>query len=161
MAQDVREDTTNIIIVGPFVAIADAVTPITGHLLSSADTVTLVKHSTSTATDISANTFNHIAQGYYALYLSTAHCDTSGRADILIVDSSQYLPVWKELAVLSDDAWLAKYSDTIGSILTDTVEIGTRVASLDTAIQSIKDDTASILTDTIAICSRVVPYLCM
>jgi hypothetical protein len=109
--QELRANTQIRVKIGPVVAVGDGFTPVTSLDLSTADEAELLKHDSTSVTDISGATFAAItsADGYYNLTLTTSHTDTEGLLDILINDDSLCLPIRHRLMVLSEAAWDSKY----------------------------------------------------
>lgn len=139
--QVVKADTQVKIVLGPVLAIADGITPVTTLNLGTADEAELMKHDASSVTDISGATFAAITgmDGYYNLTLTTSHTDTEGLATIGINDDSLCLPVKKELMVANSTFYDAAYGT--GGLLTE-VEVG---LLLDTTIDTVNSQTEFVL----------------
>jgi len=109
--QELRQGTQVKVRIGPAMAIADGVTPVTTLDVSTADQAELLKHNGVATVDISAATFAAITgvDGWYDLTLTTSHTDTLGQCDIVIQDASLNLPLFKSFMVLTQFEWDRKY----------------------------------------------------
>ena len=102
-----QANTETIVIVGPFVDVADGFTPETGVTLSGADEAELLKHNTATVTSISGATWAAVTNcdGYYALTLTSSLLDTEGLITVIVQDDSVCLPVKMTWQVVAQAAW--------------------------------------------------------
>lgn len=109
--QDLEANTAATILIGPAVAVADGVTPVTDVSLAGADHAELMKHNGTVFVDLTSDsrTFTHKEGGWYTLVLGTGDVDTEGRLTVLIMDTDKCLPMWKDFMVLSQAAWASKY----------------------------------------------------
>jgi len=110
--QDLKADTAATVLIGPFVAIADGVTPVTDITLAGADHAELMKHDGTVFVDMTSNgrTFTHKEGGWYTLLLGTGDTDTEGRLTVVIMDTDECLPVWKDFMVLSKATYDSRYA---------------------------------------------------
>jgi hypothetical protein len=92
-----RQGTAITVVVGPFLDKADGLTPLAAVSDQSANG-SLVKNGTGGA--ITAASWAHIANGHYAVGLSTAHTDTVGRLRLSFSLAGTYCPVWEDWEVL-------------------------------------------------------------
>lgn len=114
-------------LIGPFVDAADGFTPETGITLGAADQAEAWKHDASATTDISGNTWSHIADGMYNLTLTTANTNTVGTLGIIILDTSVCRPVRVNFMVLSDNI----YDSLIGGNAVDYMNVNIQQISED------------------------------
>lgn len=112
MTQILRQSTSRVIGIGPFMDTSDAITPESGITLTGADETFLRKHDTSTAVDLSGRTWAAIPSmlGHYALTLTSADTDTVGALDVCIQDSSIALPVIKTFQVVEEAIYDALFA---------------------------------------------------
>jgi len=96
-----KQSTAATLRIGPFMDIADGVTPETGITLGAADQAEILK-ATGATVDITAATFAAItgADGWYDLSLTTSHTDTLGMITVIVQDASVCLPVFVRAMVL-------------------------------------------------------------
>ena len=104
MAQFLRQTTSVIVHIGPFVAVGDGFTPQTGITLTAADEAEALKANTSATASISTLTWSAVtgADGWYALSLTTAETNTVGTLTVLVNDDSVCLPVFARFQVLEE-----------------------------------------------------------
>ena len=95
-----KQSTSVVVLVGPFLDLTDMVTPETGITLGAADEAEVRKHGAAAFTDISSNTFTHISNGYYALTLTTTDTNTVGNLEVVVMDTSVCLPIRMDFTVL-------------------------------------------------------------
>ena len=111
--QELRANTQIILAVGPFVAVGDGFTPVTGVSLSTTDEAQLIKHNTTAGISISGNTFavlnSDAVDGYMNLTATTTDTNTEGLLLVVIQDDSLILPFKAEYMVLSEAAYDSKY----------------------------------------------------
>jgi len=119
--QYLRGDTAATILIGPAVAVADGVTPVTDVTLAGADHAELMKHDGTTFVDLTADsrTLTHKEGGWYTLTLGTGDTDTKGRLKVLIMDTDKCLPVWEDCMVLAP----AAYDSLFGANAMDWADI--------------------------------------
>ena len=105
--QFLKANTAATILIGPAVAVADGVTPVTDVTLAGADHAELMKHDGTTFVDLTSDgrTLTHKEGGWYTLTLGTGDTDTEGRLTVLIMDTDKCLPVWKDFMVLAEAAY--------------------------------------------------------
>src|SRR3990167_9585452 len=104
MTQVLRQSTSVIVPIGPFVDVTDGFTPETGITLGAADEAEVLKHGSPTSVDIAAPTWAAITgwRGHYGLTLTTSLTDTPGILKVGVQDDSVCLPVAAEFMVLSE-----------------------------------------------------------
>jgi len=109
--QILKADTQVDVRVGPCVDAADGVTPETGITLGAADQAELLKHNGAATTDISGRTFAAVSacDGWFDLTLTTADTDTEGLMTLVVQDSSEMLPVFKDFMVVSANVYASLY----------------------------------------------------
>jgi hypothetical protein len=90
-----RKSTAQTIAAGPFLDVADGLTPLTAL---SSQAGRLVKNSTGAA--FTAASWAHDGDGVYAVGLSTAHTDTVGSLRLGFSVPGTFVPVWEEFTVL-------------------------------------------------------------
>ena len=113
MSRFLRQSTSIIVAVGPFVSSSNGLTVLSAVVLSATDRASLVKHNTSAAaTNISGNTWSAIvsAEGHYALTLSTGNTDTVGAVRVIVNDASDSLPVYNDFYVLEEAIYDALFA---------------------------------------------------
>lgn len=96
-----KQSTAATLRMGPAMAIADGVTPVTTVDLTTADQAELLKHSGATV-DISAATWAAITGvgGWYDLSLTTSHTDTVGMLTVVVQDASLSTPIFARAMVV-------------------------------------------------------------
>jgi hypothetical protein len=94
--EDLRQSTSCVVIVGPFIAVADGFTPLTAL---SSRTGELFTNGTGTA--FTPTSWTHIYGGYYAVGLSASHIAAIGRMRLAWNDPATFGPVWEKYRVLS------------------------------------------------------------
>lgn len=112
-------------LIGPFVDATDGFTPETGITLGAADQAEAWKHDGSATTDISLNTWTHIADGMYNLTLTTSDTNTVGTLGIIVLDTSICRPVRVNFMVLPANV----YDSLIGN--TDKLDVNVAQISED------------------------------
>lgn len=115
-------------LIGPFVDAADGFTPETGITLGAADQAEAWKHDASATTDISANTWTHIADGMYNLTLTTSDTNTVGTLSVIVLDTSVCRPVRMSFTILSANI----YDSLIGGGAVDYLDVNIKQISEDT-----------------------------
>lgn len=115
-------------LIGPFVDATDGFTPETGITLGAADQAEAWKHDASSTTDISLNTWSHIADGMYNLTLTTSDTNTVGTLGIIILDTSVCRPVRVNYIVLTANV----YDSLIGGGAVDYLDVNIKQISEDT-----------------------------
>lgn len=112
MARPLRQSTSRIVTIGPFVAVSDGFTPITSLTLSAADEAEIVKDSTSATTSISGNTWSAITScdGHYALTLTSGDTSTVGHLRVAVNDDSVCLPVFQDFYILEEAIYDALFA---------------------------------------------------
>lgn len=103
-----KQSTAATLRVGPAVAIADGVTPVTTLSLAAADQAELLKHTGATVDLVSSpEVLAAIANvgGWYNLTLSTSHTDTLGMLTVVIQDASACLPIFISCMVCPANVW--------------------------------------------------------
>ncbi len=123
--QYLRADSTATVLIGPFVAYDDGVTPVTDFVLNThPDTAGIMKHDGTSFVNIkSDHTITHRAGGMYTLPLVAGDTDTEGRLEIFIRDDDKVLPVRHEFMVASANV----YDSLFALAGTDNLEV--KVAS--------------------------------
>lgn len=152
--QELRQSTQVLAVIGPVVAVGDGFTPVTTLSLGAADEAEILKHNTSSVTDISGATFAAVtsADGYYVLTLTTSLTDTLGMLTVLVNDDSLCLPVKKDFMVLTPQAWDAKYTAVgstglgTGAITYGTLQSATATTAVLAAASSYANDRLNGMT---------------
>jgi len=106
-------------LIGPFVDATDGFTPETGITLGAADQAEAWKHDASATTDISANTWTHIADGMYNLTLTTSDTNTVGTLGVIVLDTSVCRPVRFNYMILTANI----YDSLIGGSAVDLLDV--------------------------------------
>ena len=143
--QELRANTAVKAVIGPFVAVGDAFTPVTtvgdpGTDLDGVDEGYLLKHDNGTAVDLTSGGVGILwaalanADGYYHLSLSATETETPGMLTVLVQDDDVCLPVRNDFMVLSEFEWDRKYSlEGAGSgALSGVLHYGTFAAATST-----------------------------
>lgn len=96
---------------GPFVG-TDGVTPDSSVVIGNADQAEALKANGAATVDISGATMTAVTgcDGWYDLTLTTSHTDTVGTLEIIIQDSSEYLPVYARFYVIEESVYDAMYA---------------------------------------------------
>lgn len=115
-------------LIGPFVDATDGFTPETGITLGAADQAEAWKHDASSTTDISGNTWSHIADGMYNLTLTTSDTNTVGTLGVIVVDTSVCRPVRVNFMVLTANI----YDSLVGGGAVDYLDVNVKQVSEDT-----------------------------
>ncbi len=113
MAQILKEDTSVIVHVGPFLSSADAVVPNSAFVLSTGDETGVLKADTSVAAvNISGRTWSAVvsADGWYSLSLLSSDVDTPGPLTVVINDDSAVLPVFARFQVVEEAIYDALFA---------------------------------------------------
>lgn len=138
-----KQSTQVKVLVGPFVDATDGFTPETGLTLGAADQAEAWKHDASATTDISGNTFSHIADGMYNLTLTTSDTNTLGMLSIIVLDTNVCRPIRLFFMVLPANV----YDSLIGN--TDYLDINVKQISEDaTAADSLEAGCEALVTGT-------------
>lgn len=122
-----RQSTAAAVIVGPFLAKADGVTPVTSLTTGSTLNGRIVSNGTGAA--YSPATMTHDANGFYLAALATGDIPSIGRFRLEFSDPATYLPIWEDFSVLSG----AVYDSLFGSAALSTYS-GGAVASVTAAV---------------------------
>lgn len=111
MAQVLRKDTAATVVIGPFVATSNGITPDTSVSLGANNaSAVLMKHNGSTFATITNHTFAHESRGCYTLRLTTADTDTAGRMSVFVSNPASFLPVWVDYQVMKAQTYDSLYS---------------------------------------------------
>lgn len=113
MARFLRQSTSIIVAVGPFVSSSNGLTRLSALVLSATDRASIIKANTSAAAlNISARTWSAIvsAEGHYALTVSATDADTVGALRVNIADDSECLPVYNDFYVLEEAIYDALFA---------------------------------------------------
>jgi hypothetical protein len=94
----VRQSSSNVLMIGPFVDATDGVTPETGLTISNTD-IQIAKQASASFTSKNSGGGTHVAGGYYTITLDSTDTNTAGRLQ-LYVNESGAAPVYHELMVL-------------------------------------------------------------
>lgn len=107
-----RQSTSRVVRVGPFVDVSDGATPETGITLSGADQAEVLKANGATTVSIASNTWAAIsgADGWYDLTLGTGNTDTLGELVVVVQDLSVCLPVFVRAMVVPANVWDSYFS---------------------------------------------------
>lgn len=112
-----RQSTQTIVRIGPFVDVADGLTPEVTVTLTGggdpADEAELLKAGGIATVDISARTWAAISDsdGWYNLTLTTTDLDTIGDITVVIQNDSEHLPVHVRFQVIAQEIYDAIYKD--------------------------------------------------
>lgn len=119
--QYLRADTVATILIGPAVAVANGVTPVTDVTLAGADHAELMKHDGTTFVDLTADsrTLTHKEGGWYTLTLGVGDTDTEGRLTVIIMDTDKCLPIWMEFMVVNANV----YDSLFAAAATDYLKV--------------------------------------
>lgn len=122
-----KQSTSVIVRVGPFVDATDNVTPETGITLGAADEAEVLKAAGAAVVDISSNTWAAITNcnGWYNLTLTASDTDTVGQLVVVIQDLSVCLPVYCVFQVIEEaiyDALLAPSAGGFDSSANVTID---------------------------------------
>lgn len=124
----IRQGATHKVRLGPAVAIADSLTPVTNLDVASADEAEVILHDNATVVDISGYTWVAIAtaDGYYHLTLQAAISGTVGHMTVVVQDDDLCLPLREDFTVLEEAAYDAMYKAAApGPVTIATVLAGT------------------------------------
>lgn len=123
MANKLKQSTSRVVRLGPFVDATDGVTPETGITLGAADQAEALKAAGAATVDISSNTFAAVTgcDGWYDLTLTTTDTNTLGDLTIVIQDSSVCLPVFKTFEVVPANIYDSEVAgtDTLNAAVTE------------------------------------------
>ena len=106
-------------LIGPFIDATDGFTPETGITLGAADEAEAWKHDASAVTDISGNTWAHIADGMYNLTLTTSDTNTVGTLSVIVLDTSVCRPIRVTFMVLTANV----YDSLVGGSGVDLLDV--------------------------------------
>lgn len=166
--QFVKQSTSSIIAVGPFVDASDGFTPETGVTLGAADAAEMIKHDAASVTDLSSNTFTAItgADGLYNLTLTSGQLSDLGRCTVYIADTSVCRPVRIELMVLPANVYDSLFStdylqvdvlqingNASSGFLSGTTALNSDVTKISgdaTAADNLEEGCTGIVTSTVA-----------
>jgi hypothetical protein len=108
-AQELKQSTAVTVKIGPFVEVADGVTPSTDLTIHAAH-VRISKAGGNIAAKNDATAATHDEIGIYDCPLSTTDTATLGMLDIYVNDANCAYGAWAHYMVLDPNAWDAKYS---------------------------------------------------
>jgi hypothetical protein len=94
----VRQSSSNVMMIGPFVDSADGVTPETSLTISNTD-IQIAKQASASFVSKNSGGGTHVAGGYYTITLDSTDTNTAGRMQIYVNESGA-APVYHELMVL-------------------------------------------------------------
>jgi hypothetical protein len=126
----VRQSTAVTLTVGPFVDVADQVTPLTSLTDQSAHAY-IIKGTSYAA--LTVTSWTALGNGCYAIGLSTSHTDTLGQLTIGFDDQWTYLPVWLVCQVTPANVYDSVVAGSDVLDVSATQWAGTAVATPDTA----------------------------
>lgn len=152
--QEIWQSATGMsLILGPFVDVADGVTPETGIDLATADSAIIYKHGASSSISIADATWTALAGGWYALNATSTMFDTLGQATVRIHDVNVALPVWKDIMVMPTAYWYFKYGTTKLTVasVSNSISVVTTVASISSSalVQTVASVSNSVWWTTI------------
>ncbi len=131
-------DTQVIVTIGPFVDVADHVTPETAVTLTgggdNADEAELLKNGSTSVVDISSNTWAAVTNcdGWYSLTLTTSDTDTEGNLLIVIQNDSVHDAVSVRYEVQGQAAYNSEHiTKASGYIDVDVTAISTSTTAAD------------------------------
>lgn len=137
--------TARSVIVGPFVDLADGVTPLDSLTLGDI-TAAIIKGVTRSALTLTAsggdNDFTHVGDGYYSLELTAGNVDTAGHLRLTFRDDDVFLPVWEDFEVTAGDEAAEVH-------LCKAALVNKREHTVDTGVTVIKDDDGSTTLKTL------------
>ena len=123
------------VLCGPFLDKTDGVTAETGLTLGGMTCATLVKANSSTAVDVSSDTWTEIANGYYTITLTSTDQNTVGPATLYFRLDSTFLPVRVDCTVYPAQV----YDSIIGG--TDLLQVDvTQISGDSTAADNCEAD---------------------
>lgn len=119
-----KADTQVVVRVGPAMAIADGVTPVTTLALTTADQAELLGPAGAATASISANTFAAITgvDGWYDLTLTAAQLAAEGMHTVVVQDASLNTPIFKDFMVVSANV----FDSLFAAAGTDYLEVDTQ-----------------------------------
>jgi hypothetical protein len=129
-----RQSTTAVPKVGPFLSSTDGVTASTALTIAQADCI-LFKNYGAGAQKNSSTSATHDTGGYYAVTLNTTDTATLGPLQLLISKSGA-LPVWDEWVVVPSNMYDAYVSNSV-RYKVDLDQIGTSQAARDYFLASV------------------------
>ena len=159
--QILRADTAINVKIGPAVAVADGLTPVTNLSLATADEAELLKSNTTATASIAASAFGAITScdGWYWLTLTAGNVDTEGLLTICINDDSLCLPLWAHFMVVNANVYDSLYGTAAADYLqVDTIQVsGTSQTANDNGadINAILVDTGTTLDGNITTIKQV------
>ena len=124
-----RQSTSRVVRVGPFVDVTDGFTPETAVTLTgggdNADEAEALKAAGAVTADISAATWAAIAgaDGWYDLTLTASHTDTVGDLTIVIQNDSVHLPVFAAFEVIEEAIFDGLYAASAARVPADATAI--------------------------------------
>jgi len=100
-----KANTSQLIMVGPFVDRLNFYTPEVAVTLAACDDAILYKYNTDISYSIQSRTWNHKGGGLYALALTAEDLDTPGLVRLYFRDDSVFLPFAVDITVLAEVAY--------------------------------------------------------
>ena len=127
MSQMLRQSTSVIVRIGPFVDVTDGFTPETGITLGAADEAEALRAAGAATLDISAATWAAVAgaDGWYDLTLDTTATNTIGVLTIVVQDDSVCLPVFTHFQVIEEASYDTIYAASALPASTTNITGGT------------------------------------
>lgn len=133
-----RQSTAASISFGPFVAVADGVTPVSGGALT-VQSGRIIKNGVASAFAPSSWVAD-ATTGYYIVGLGTGDIDTLGRLTVHFDNPTTYCPVWEHFSVISP---------TVFDVIFGTSTLPVNVTQVNGATASIDTTTNTQLADII------------
>lgn len=121
---ELRESTTIVVAIGPFLDKTDAVTPKT----ALTPTIRLKKNGATAVARNSATAVTHDENGWYNVELNATDTNALGRLKVMSTDAATYMPVWENFRVIAAAYYDEKYGATValtaGAASTATLDAG-------------------------------------
>ena len=123
MALPLRQSTSRIVLVGPFVDLSDGVTPETGISLGSVTSAKIIKAAAGAGVSVVSNTWAHVSDGLYNLTLASGDTDTLGALKVVVsYPSTARGPVTADFVVLPAAVYDSLIAGT-DSLQADVVQV--------------------------------------
>lgn len=144
MALKLRQSTSRIVRIGPFVDVSDGATPEAGITLGTADEAEILKAGGGASVSIAGNTWAAVtgSDGWYDLTLTAANTDTVGDLVVVVQDLSVCLPVFAEFQVVEEAVYDELYAASAAGYATQA-----SVDTVDANVDLILADTGELQTD--------------
>lgn len=142
--QLLKQNTGQLVMVGPLVDATDGFTAETGVTLSTCSLAAIYKHNATVSTTISMRSFTHMAVGEYTLSLGNSDLDTLGVMTLVLVCPNVCRPFRQEFMVVPANVYdsLVSGSDYLDANVAQVD--GNAAAGLLTSTNSLKADVTRI-----------------